>query len=81
VIVIGANDVTNPMAREAEGSPIYGMPILNVDKAKNVVVIKLSLSPGFAGLPNPLFAMDHTLMVYGDGKKAVVEMTTALNQS
>jgi len=81
VIVIGANDVTNPMAREAEGSPIYGMPILNVDKAKNVVVIKRSLSPGFAGLPNPLFAMDHTLMVYGDGKKAVVEMTTAFNQA
>lgn len=80
VIVIGANDVTNPMARESEGSPIYGMPILNVDKAKNVVVIKRSLSPGFAGLPNPLFAMDHTLMVYGDGKKAVIDMTTALNQ-
>jgi NAD(P) transhydrogenase subunit beta len=80
VIVIGANDVTNPMARESEGSPIYGMPILNVDKAKNVVVIKRSLSPGFAGLPNPLFAMDHTVMVYGDGKKAVIEMTTALNQ-
>jgi len=80
VIVIGANDVTNPMARESEGSPIYGMPILNVDKAKHVVVIKRSLSPGFAGLPNPLFAMDHTLMVYGDGKKAVIEMTTALNQ-
>jgi len=80
VIVIGANDVTNPMARESEGSPIYGMPILNVDKAKNVVVIKRSLSPGFAGLPNPLFAMDHTLMVYGDGKKAVVEITTAFNQ-
>jgi NAD(P) transhydrogenase subunit beta len=81
VIVIGANDVTNPMARESEGSPIYGMPILNVDKAKNVVVIKRSLSPGFSGLPNPLFAMDHTLMVYGDGKKAVIEMTTALNQA
>ena len=81
VIIIGANDVTNPMARESEGSPIYGMPILNVDKARNVIVIKRSLSPGFAGLPNPLFAMDHTLMVYGDGKKAVVEMTTALNQA
>lgn len=81
VIVIGANDVTNPMARESEGSPIYGMPILNVDKAKNVVVIKRSLSPGFAGLPNPLFAMDHTLMVYGDGKKAVIEMTSALNNA
>jgi NAD(P) transhydrogenase subunit beta len=79
-IVIGANDVTNPMARESEDSPIYGMPILNVDKAKNVVVIKRSLSPGFSGLPNPLFAMDHTLMVYGDGKQAVIDMTTALNQ-
>lgn len=81
VIVIGANDVTNPMARESEGSPIYGMPILNVDKAKTVVVIKRSLSPGFAGLPNPLFAMDHTYMVYGDGKKAVIEMTQALNEA
>ena len=69
-IVIGANDVVNPSATEEEGSPIYGMPILNVDKAKNVVVIKRSLSPGFAGLPNPLFAMDHTIMVYGDGKKS-----------
>lgn len=81
VIVIGANDVTNPMARDAEGSPIYGMPILNVDKAKNVVVVKRSLSPGFAGLPNPLFAMDHTYMVYGDGKKAIIEMTSALNDA
>lgn len=81
VIVIGANDVTNPMARESEGSPIYGMPILNVDKAKTVVVVKRSLSPGFAGLPNPLFAMDHTLMVYGDGKKAIIDMTSALNEA
>ena len=77
-IVIGANDVTNPMAREDKGSPIYGMPILHVDKAQTVVVIKRSLSPGFAGLPNPLFAMDNTLMVYGDGKKAVVDITAAL---
>lgn len=81
VIVIGANDVTNPMARESEGSPIYGMPILNVDKAKTVVVVKRSLSAGFAGLPNPLFAMEHTLMVYGDGKKAIIDMTSALNES
>ena len=80
-IVIGANDVTNPMAREDKGSPIYGMPILHVDKAKNVLVIKRSLSPGFAGLPNPLFAMDHTYMVYGDGKKAVIDMTAALDMA
>ncbi|MEJ2445419.1 MAG: NAD(P)(+) transhydrogenase (Re/Si-specific) subunit beta [Exilibacterium sp.] len=77
-IVIGANDVTNPMAREDKGSPIYGMPILNVDKAKTVIVVKRSLSPGFAGLPNPLFAKENCLMVFGDGKKAVVDMTAAL---
>lgn len=80
-IVLGANDVTNPMARNAEGSPIYGMPILNVDKAKTVVVIKRSLSAGFAGLPNPLFALDNTMMVFGDGKKAVVDITTALESA
>ncbi len=80
-IVLGANDVTNPMARNAEGSPIYGMPILDVDKAKTVVVIKRSLSAGFAGLPNPLFALDNTLMVFGDGKKAVVDITVALEAS
>jgi NAD(P) transhydrogenase subunit beta len=78
-IVIGANDVTNPMAREDQGSPIYGMPILNVDKARTVVVVKRSLGSGFAGLPNPLFALDNCLMVFGDGKKAVIDITTALN--
>ncbi|MCP4991466.1 MAG: NAD(P)(+) transhydrogenase (Re/Si-specific) subunit beta [Colwellia sp.] len=80
-IVIGANDVTNPLAREDKGSPIYGMPILNVDKCKTVVVIKRSLSPGFAGLPNPLFALDNTLMLFGDGKKAVIELTKSLSES
>ncbi|HEY9036690.1 MAG TPA: NAD(P)(+) transhydrogenase (Re/Si-specific) subunit beta [Pseudomonadales bacterium] len=80
-IVIGANDVTNPMAREDKGSPIYGMPILNVDKARTVVVIKRSLSSGFAGLPNPLFAADNTLMLFGDGKKAVLDLIGALKES
>ena len=80
-IVIGANDVTNPMAREDKGSPIYGMPVLNVDKARTVVVVKRSLSPGFAGLPNPLFAMENTLMLFGDGKKAIVELTQSLKEA
>jgi NAD(P) transhydrogenase subunit beta len=79
-IVIGANDVTNPMAREDKGSPIYGMPILNVDKARTVVVVKRSLSPGFAGLPNPLFAMDNTLMLFGDGKQAIIDTTNSLKE-
>jgi H+-translocating NAD(P) transhydrogenase subunit beta len=78
VIVIGANDVVNPDARDNHNSPIAGMPILEVDKARTVVVIKRSLSPGFAGIPNPLFAMDNTLMLFGDGKKEVVALTEAV---
>ena len=77
-IVIGANDVVNPVARSDPDSPIAGMPILDVDKSRVVVVIKRSLSPGFAGIPNPLFAADNTLMMFGDGKEAVVEITKAL---
>ncbi|MGQ0332826.1 NAD(P)(+) transhydrogenase (Re/Si-specific) subunit beta [Halomonas elongata] len=81
VIVIGANDVTNPLAREDKGSPIYGMPILDVDQARTVVVVKRSLSPGFAGLPNPLFAKDNTLMLFGDGKQAILDLTSSLNEA
>ncbi|KGE71964.1 NAD(P)(+) transhydrogenase (Re/Si-specific) subunit beta [Spirochaeta lutea] len=76
-IVIGANDVVNPLARDSQGSPISGMPILDVDKARTVVVIKRSLSPGFAGIDNPLFAADNTLMLFGDGKQAVEDMISA----
>jgi NAD(P) transhydrogenase subunit beta len=77
VIVLGANDVVNPVARESAGSPISGMPILNVDQAKTVVVIKRSLSPGFAGISNPLFAADNTLMFFGDGKAAMEDLVAA----
>ena len=77
-IVIGANDVVNPLARTDPSSPIAGMPILDVDKARTVVVIKRSLSPGFAGIPNPLFAADNTLMYFADGKKAIVDLIAAI---
>ena len=80
-IVIGANDVVNPAARTDPQSPIAGMPILDVDKAKTVVVVKRSLSPGFAGIPNPLFAADNTLMYFADGKKAVLDLVAALQRS
>ncbi len=80
-LVIGANDVVNPVARTDPSSPIAGMPIIDVDKARTVVVIKRSLSPGFAGIPNPLFAADNTLMFFGDGKKAVLELISALKES
>ncbi len=70
-LVIGANDVVNPLARTDPTSPLAGMPILDVDKARTVVVIKRSLSPGFAGVPNPLFAADKTIMLFGDGRAMV----------
>lgn len=80
-IVIGANDVVNPLARDAVGTPLSGMPILNVDKSRTVVVIKRSLSPGFAGISNPLFASDNCLMLFADGKEAVQELTSAVKEA
>lgn len=77
-IVIGANDVVNPVARSDPKSPIAGMPIIDVDKARTVVVVKRSLSPGFAGIPNPLFAADNTLMYFADGKKAILDLIAAV---
>ena len=79
-IVLGANDVVNPVARTDPKSPIAGMPIIDVDKARTVVVIKRSLSPGFAGIPNPLFSMDNTLMLFGDGKKEIQELIAAVKE-
>ena len=67
-IVIGANDVVNPAAREDESSPIYGMPIIDADKARNVFVLKRSMASGFAGIPNPLFYRSNTRMIFGDAK-------------
>lgn len=79
-IVIGANDVVNPVARTDPKSPIAGMPILDVDKARTVIVVKRSLSPGFAGIPNPLFAADNCLMYFADGKKAITDLITAMKE-
>lgn len=79
-IVVGANDVINPAARDDKTSPIYGMPILDVDKSRTVIVIKRSLSPGFAGIPNPLFIHDNTLMFFGDAKTVLQDLTRAVNE-
>ena len=78
VLIVGANDVVNPSARDDAGSPIYGMPILDVDKARTVVVVKRSLSPGFAGIDNPLFYLENTMMLFADGKAALDNLIKAL---
>jgi NAD(P) transhydrogenase subunit beta len=79
-LVIGANDVTNPAARNDQSSPIYGMPILNVDHAQNVVVLKRSMNPGFAGIDNPLFVDPKTVMLFGDAKSSVEKLVAAVKQ-
>ncbi|MDA4115188.1 MAG: NAD(P)(+) transhydrogenase (Re/Si-specific) subunit beta [Thaumarchaeota archaeon] len=80
-IVVGANDVTNPAARTKPDSPLYGMPIMNVDKAKTVVFIKRSMSPGFSGSDNELFYLPNTWMVFGDAKKVLSDLVAALKAS
>jgi NAD(P) transhydrogenase subunit beta len=77
-LVIGANDVVNPDARNNQGSPIYGMPILNVDRSKAVVVLKRSMNPGFAGIDNPLFVEPNTMMLFGDAKESVAKLSAAV---
>jgi H+-translocating NAD(P) transhydrogenase subunit beta len=77
-LVIGANDVTNPDARNNQGSPIYGMPILNVDQSQSVVVLKRSMSPGFAGIENPLFLNPKTVMLFGDAKESIVNLISGV---
>jgi NAD(P) transhydrogenase subunit beta len=79
-LVIGANDVTNPAARDEEGSPIYGMPILDVDKAAQVIVLKRSMNTGFAGIDNPLFYKDNTALLFGDAKQSVADVLAQVKE-
>ena len=77
-LVVGANDVVNPAARHDKSSPIFGMPIIDADKAKTVLAIKRSMNPGFAGIDNELYYADNTLMLFGDAKQVMVELAKAV---
>ena len=79
-LVLGANDVVNPAARTEKGSPIYGMPILNVDKARTVMVNKRSMNAGFAGIQNELFGYDNTIMIFGDAKDMLTQLLSDLKE-
>jgi NAD(P) transhydrogenase subunit beta len=79
VLVVGANDVVNPAARHDKASPIYGMPIIDADRAKSVIAIKRSMNPGFAGIENELYYADNTLMVFGDAKAVLSDIAKALS--
>jgi NAD(P) transhydrogenase subunit beta len=81
VLVVGANDVVNPAAEKTPGSPIYGMPILRVYEARTVILIKRSLSPGFAGIKNELFEYDNTMMIFGDAKQVLQDLLAELKQA
>jgi NAD(P) transhydrogenase subunit beta len=81
VLVVGANDVVNPAARDDPSSPIYGMPILDVDKARNIIVLKRSMGHGFAGIENALFHDDKTRMLFGDARKSLTQVAESLKSA
>ena len=80
-LVVGANDVVNPDARSKTDSPLYGMPILDVDKAKHVIVLKRSMNPGFAGVQNPLFFNENTSMLFGSAKDTVARLVKEIPEA